>query len=416
MSEIDFLLKLVLSVAIGGLIGLEREKAIAKPILGLRTFALLSFLGMLSTFFTNDFTIAAIGLVGCFAFALLFYYYKMTHLKGIEKALGLTTALMVPFAFFLGMLVGTGRFFEAGAAAIVASILLVQRERVHKIIRKLSTQEISDLIIFAVIAFVVYPLLPAQPLNVGGIPIALQQFWLVVILASLISFSAHILVKFFGPKAVIPSLFLAGVVSALATLALLLRDEKHAKKDGLAQLGLFAASAGAILGDFILLIVINAPLFALAFLPLLGLMIVYLVETYNLSKKTRLEKIEITRDPISMKFVIEFAAVFFAVSLLVTTAAKYGGLSLAVSSALSGLVSASSVVASVALLSLQGGIDAQNAIAAIIIAQVGAMMSKIALYSAKMKGKNVTGIVLVTGAAFALSLAAFAAIFFLKLA
>ena len=50
----DFVFLALLSIAVGGLIGLERERGKKEPILGMRTFALVSFLGFLLSFFAGS--------------------------------------------------------------------------------------------------------------------------------------------------------------------------------------------------------------------------------------------------------------------------------------------------------------------------------------------------------------------------
>jgi uncharacterized membrane protein (DUF4010 family) len=150
----DFLLQASLALAIGGLIGLERGKQTGHPLLGVRTFALVSLLGLLLTVipFQPEVALPAIGLFGVFVFSFLYYYFKAIHFKG---AWGLTTALMLPFVFFLSVLVGKGFLFEAGVAAIVATFLLVEKAEVHRITNTVSKPEIIDALIFAIIAFII---------------------------------------------------------------------------------------------------------------------------------------------------------------------------------------------------------------------------------------------------------------------
>ena len=68
--------RIVLALAIGGVIGLEREHSKKQSILGLRTFAFISLLGMLLTELSKAyyFVAAAIGLVGIFSITIFYYF------------------------------------------------------------------------------------------------------------------------------------------------------------------------------------------------------------------------------------------------------------------------------------------------------------------------------------------------------
>jgi len=145
----------LLALAIGGIIGLEREKK-EHHVIGFRTFSLTSFFGMLLTTATNNPLAIGLGLAGVFALASLYYYQRARHLV----KWGVTTAIMLPTTFVLGILVGLGFFTESALAAIIAVFLLVEKTEVHAITRKVSKSEILDLLLFAIIAFIVYPQLP----------------------------------------------------------------------------------------------------------------------------------------------------------------------------------------------------------------------------------------------------------------
>ncbi|MFH0923092.1 MAG: MgtC/SapB family protein [Candidatus Micrarchaeota archaeon] len=97
---VDFVSKAILTLAIGGLIGLEREHA--KQIVGVRTFALTALLGFLLSFQQSE-LFSAVGLAGMFAFSTLFYYFKAKH---VPEGWGVTTPLMLPYSFLMGSLIG----------------------------------------------------------------------------------------------------------------------------------------------------------------------------------------------------------------------------------------------------------------------------------------------------------------------
>lgn len=113
------LFKLLLAVIIGGLIGLEREMH-AKAA-GLRTITLITVGATLFTMLSLDFgddrvianIVTGVGFLG--AGAILFS-------EGRVK--GLTTASSIWVAAALGMAIGLGNYWLAGAAALVVFLIL----------------------------------------------------------------------------------------------------------------------------------------------------------------------------------------------------------------------------------------------------------------------------------------------------
>ncbi|PIT85497.1 hypothetical protein COU36_02895, partial [Candidatus Micrarchaeota archaeon CG10_big_fil_rev_8_21_14_0_10_59_7] len=195
----DFVLKTLLALAAGGLIGLERERT-RHPLIGTRTLALASFLGMLlASIGDSSFLLSAIGLLGAFALAALYYYFKAMNMhEG-----GLTTTLMIPFVYMIGVLFGTGLYTEAGIAAIVSTYLLVEKKEFRSLARTVSKEEIVDVLIFAIIAFIVYPQLPDAPLSVLGVSFSPKFFWTIVVVFSALSFAVHLISKYFHERALL---------------------------------------------------------------------------------------------------------------------------------------------------------------------------------------------------------------------
>jgi len=356
----DFVSKAVLSLAIGGLIGLEREHA--KQIVGVRTFALTSLLGFLLAFQKSE-LFTAVGLAGVFAFSALYYYFKA---KRVPEGWGVTTPLMLPFAFLMGALVGYDYALEAGMLTVAAVFLLVEKSSVHAIANRVSKQEVIDLLIFAVIAFIIYPQLPVAPIDFFSVKVDLHFFWTAVVLITAISFIAHVLLKYVGQKALLYATFLGGAVSSLATVALFSRKTGDHK---LLRMVLLNATAGSSASDITFLALI-APGLLLASLPLNAVFLLGLLAAgcYYLRKSSLAAKgMRSDRDPLSLLFIIELAAAIFAVNLLMgflakDTAGLYAG------ALLGGLASSTAVFASVAYLYNTQAIAPQSAVVALFLA------------------------------------------------
>ncbi|OIO27504.1 hypothetical protein COX86_03300 [Candidatus Micrarchaeota archaeon CG_4_10_14_0_2_um_filter_60_11] len=349
----DFLLKAALALAVGGIVGLERGKKMR--IVGLRTFALLCFLGMLASALTGGFSSAALaGFLGVFALSAIFYYYQGHH-----KHTGLTTPLMLPFTFLLGTVIGMGYYFEAGVTAIAAAFLLVEKQELESVEKRVTKEEFLDLLLFAVIAFVVYPQLPLAPLQLGPISFNARFFWLLVVLVSSVSFVAHLLSKFVRKGALVYSALLGGMLSSNATVLTLLDKATH--KRLFKPILFFAALASMAVNAFVVLVT-DPGLFAesLPFFVLVEAALAYLAFS-SLKRGDLDEGLTLTRHPISIKLAFEFALVFFAVNTLISLVAPAGATGMAAGAFLGALVSTTAAFAAVAYAHASGAVSAETA-------------------------------------------------------
>src|SRR5579871_3648269 len=108
--------KILLTMGIGLLVGLEREWA--QKDLGVRTFAIVALLGTTSTLISVPF--AMISMIGVF---LLIVYVNLRTLL-TQKALEITTSAALLVTFMLGVLIGAGHLFTPVASALLMTMLL----------------------------------------------------------------------------------------------------------------------------------------------------------------------------------------------------------------------------------------------------------------------------------------------------
>jgi uncharacterized membrane protein (DUF4010 family) len=383
----DFFVSVLFSIAAGALIGLERQHSYPHGVIGLRTFTLLSLLGMLLTYYSveqvlpfSDY-LPAVGFLGVVAFAVMYYYFKAEY----EESYGLTTALMIPLTFVFGALIGLGRFTESALVVVVIAGLLLEKKRVHAIVARFTHREIIDLLIFAIIAFVVYPLIPAEPIILFGQEINLNYFWTAVVFVSLLSFGAHILVKFLREKGILFAGFFGGMVSAIATIAVFLKKAKSGDYP-LMRLIFILASIGSLTADLIVVALINQAFFYRV-LPLVSaLLAVFAVFAFFYAHKTTglRKSVEVT-EPISLKFVFEFAIIFFAVSLIINYA-KNSALGLVVSALVGGVISLTAVFTTLAF--LYPAVPATELVPALFAAIIAGWVAKLLLVFSKVDSKH----------------------------
>lgn len=220
LSNAD-LARLVMPLAIGLLIGLERgwQQRSARPgsrVAGLRTFGLFGLIGGLAGFaagMTQGWAVSAVLLLaGC---ALVIIGYRR------DKSPSATTEAAALVTLGLGWLAGHGLPVPAAALAVVTAFLLSQRQRLHGWIEGLSEADFHAVVLFAVIAGALWPVLPDRamgPMNAWN-P---RELWLVVVVVCAISFAGYVLGRRLGPERGVLAMAAVGAIysSTAVTAAL----------------------------------------------------------------------------------------------------------------------------------------------------------------------------------------------------
>jgi uncharacterized membrane protein (DUF4010 family) len=188
---------LLVALAIGLLIGLERERrkgeGTSRSPAGLRTFALVGLLGGVTA------------LSGDVAFVVIAYGL------GDRKDPGLTGEVALVATFSLGVLAQT-RPVVAFETGVVIAALLAFRVQLHTFVRKrISDQELLDALTFAVAAVVILPLLPNRAVDPFGL---LNPFtlWRLAVVAMALSFLGYGAQRLLGGR---NGLLVAGLAAGL---------------------------------------------------------------------------------------------------------------------------------------------------------------------------------------------------------
>lgn len=134
--DLIFAVHILLAIAMGGLIGLEREHEKKKPqvIAGVRTFPLTALSGVLFSFLSGAvgmrFIEVGVIIFGGFSIILAYLKYEI-------KTIGITTSVALFITFLIGIYIQQGYVLEAGFVTVVVTVLLLTKERLHKIAREL---------------------------------------------------------------------------------------------------------------------------------------------------------------------------------------------------------------------------------------------------------------------------------------
>ena len=212
--DIDVLLRFAASLGIGLLLGLERER-IPGARAGIRTFALVGLLGTLCALISER--PGGTWLLPAVALALAVMMISLYHRAPVDESSGGTSLVSLLVCFALGAVTWYGYRHAAVTIALVVTGLLYFRAELHTITHHLSRQDWMTLFQFAVVTFVVLPVLP----DVGFGPLlALNPYriWLMVVLISGMSFAGYVALRVAGERRALPLIgIFGGLVSSAAT-------------------------------------------------------------------------------------------------------------------------------------------------------------------------------------------------------
>jgi uncharacterized membrane protein (DUF4010 family) len=223
------------ALAIGLLIGAERERDHQSRTAGIRTFALVAVTGSISVQVPVVVAAVLCGGVGLLAVS--------AYLRGVDADPGYTTEVAVLATLGLGALSREAPSAAVGLAVAV-TVLLVSRENLHHFVRETITdQERADALVFFVAAFVVLPILPSGAVGPYGAWVP-QRIWLLVVMIIAISWVGYAATRLLGAsRGLMIGGLAGGFVSATATTGVM---GARVRNDGVP---LRAGLAGALLAS-----------------------------------------------------------------------------------------------------------------------------------------------------------------------
>lgn len=358
LSSWEFFVRLLVSIGIGVVIGLERQysaiKEHADGYFGIRTFTFYSLLGCVSVLFYFIFSpwiyIALfIGMVILTAVA-----YWQTALKGDR---GLTTEVSALLTFILGSMAAYGLISFSLMLTVIVVVLLSSKFKIKTFVGKITTEELYAFIRFVVLALLIFPFLPDK--NYGPYEVLNpREIGWVVLLTSALGFSGYILIKTLGNhRGILLGGLLGGLVSSTSITWV------YAKKSKVDP-SLSASFATAILGASSILFIRVGVWTALFHTPLFRSLVVYLflllltalgVTFYTHLKGKKLATTPTDTTTLSKPLDLISALVFGGIYLLILLAVSYannyfGDKGTLISSALAGISDIDAVSISIAKL------------------------------------------------------------------
>jgi uncharacterized membrane protein (DUF4010 family) len=245
-------LNLAVALALGMLIGLERERskgggdgAERRPA-GIRTFTIATLLGATAQFLGGTTLLmvasASIALLAAVAYAL------EEHAR--EAPRGITTEVGLIAAPLLGGLAIVDPSLAAGLGVSVAVVFAAKMPLHHFVRHTLTETEVRDGLLFAVATLVIWPQLPDQ--NLGPFSaLNPHRIWLLVVLVMALGACGHIATRALGARYGLTVAGLAaGFVSSTAALTSM---AERAKRDPASMQAALAGASLATVGSLVIL-------------------------------------------------------------------------------------------------------------------------------------------------------------------
>ena len=322
-------LGLVIAALGGTAVGVERQwsghsEGEDARFAGVRTFTLLGGLGGLAGWlWVSGFTWpAAVLVAGAAAITTAAYVARMGHdVDGTTEV----AALVVVAA---GVVAGAGVHRLASGVIAVTTLLLVEKSRLHAMVRRIDDIGLRAAARFAVMALVVLPLLPEGPYGpLGGI--RPRELWALVLFFSGLSFVGYFARRVAGSGR---GYLVAGLIGGLASstnVTFTFARSSQSDQASSRALGFGAVAANAMLYPRVLLAtaVLNSALLPYV-LPYLALPAVLAFAMTWLGTRQS-DDDEATEQPVTnplqLPVALQMAAIFQAVLMLVWVAGRYWG-------------------------------------------------------------------------------------------
>ena len=371
---------LVLAAVLGLFLGLEREWS--EKTIGIRTFSLVSLAAATFTILEQPLLVVS-GAVFVIVVAIVL---GVQGLLGQVDTLSLTTSASLLIAYGVGALVAAGFVLEGVTVAVVSSLILVLRRELHGLASELSREEVRAGTEFAIIAFVVYPLLPPEEhtITVGEASVAVQPriVWLMVVFVAGIGVVNYAIVRMYGGRGIAVTGFFGGFASSTGVVGAMLdhvNQRPEAANYGVAAVLLSNASMAIRNLAIAVFFTLGVGVLWGAVVPLGALVLgAVLIAAVSADWSARVEMD--LGAPFTLRYALGIGALFLVVLLAGGFAeALYGTGGLYAAAAISGLVSSAGATASAVVLYSNGQISEAEAVVAILLASAASVVVKAGL-------------------------------------
>ena len=380
-NGLEYLPAFLTSLAIGLVVGLERERSPAAKA-GLRTFALTALLGtllaLLSEYMESPWLLAA----GLLAVAGLIVSAYLDGSRTDDP--GTTTQAALLLCFGLGALVWFGFGALAVLLAVAMTLLLHFKPELQNISKSLTRQDLQSILQFAVLSFVILPVLPNRDFGPFE-TLNPYQTWLMVVLISGLSLAGYVSLRFVGQRFGAPLLgFFGGMVSSTATTLIYARHARSNENLGKLAVVVIMIANLVVLIRLAVVSSLVAPGIAPHLVPVLaGGLVAGSLLTFFWWRRIGAEgefPMPEMKNPTEIRTALTFAALYAVISLISAWLANLSGSSgLYLLAFISGLTDVDAISISMLRLFDQGKLTPDVTVATIAIAYLSNLLFKFGL-------------------------------------
>lgn len=205
-----------IALALGLLVGLQRERGSPRRIAGIRTFPMITLLGAIGGILADSvgwwpLIIAGLGVVASITVG------AARHARKDDREPGITTEMAILVMFLVGVLTSTGYTGVGVVVTGVVALLLHMKGALHDFAEHLGERDVRAVMQFTLITFVILPVLPNRTFGPFDV-LNPREIWLFVVLVVSMSLAGYISIRVVGERAgtVVHGL-LGGAISSTAT-------------------------------------------------------------------------------------------------------------------------------------------------------------------------------------------------------
>lgn len=351
--------RLVLALAIGLFIGIERERRGKEA--GLRTFAFTALLGAVGGLLGGAYGELSLGLT-----AVLVILLNVETIRSGEGA-EITTSAALLLSTFAGILAGQGHTFTPTLIGVATAALLAWKQPLAGFSHAVTESELRSAVLLAILAFVIFPVLPNDPVDPWRL-ISPRDAWVTILLIAALGFLNYVLLRLFGARALEWTGFLGGLVNSTITVTDLVTRVEPESDPPLVTIvyrATLLATAAMVLRNALILGAFAPGALthvALAFIGMTAAALMPVVTAHQRSAHTSTTSVTAPAlpgmaSPLSLTATLRFGTVFVALQIGGTVATRvFGEIGFYAVSLIGGAVSSASAVASAASLAASGSL------------------------------------------------------------
>lgn len=318
----DDLITIGISVGLGLLVGLQREKTNHETA-GVRTFTLIAIIGTMAGFLSREFENQFILPVFILAIAaFLITANKIIASRDENPSAGQTTEMAVLLMFAIGAYLVVGEQIIGVIVGGTLAIVLYVKDFLHRMIKQLKSKDFEAIMTFVGVSLVILPILPNETFGPYDM-LNPREIWLMVTLIVGISILGYFVYKWVGKQAgMISNGIFGGIISSTATVISYARTA--AQNKGFSKISSFviyvsvAVSIIRVIIEIAIVTPEKLPKLIMPFLVLFGFMaLTSIIFFYFISKEASENEVPEPKNPAQLKSSLVFGLLYALILLAV---------------------------------------------------------------------------------------------------